>query len=263
MDEEILLVDKPAGMSSFSVVARVRRVLSERAGWRVKVGHTGTLDPFATGLLILVVGKGTKRAGEFSKLDKVYEAKIRLGATSTTGDPEGEITEGQFDERPFARECKKVLLSSNSENDSPLRGSDRFSELGQPDFFTGEKLYSSNCPSVISHSVASFVGEIEQTPPVFSAIKVGGERAYKLARKGVEVEMPKRKVHIHNIEILRYEWPDLTIRTQVSSGTYIRSLAMDIGEKLGCGAYVKELRRTRVGEYDVSEAKKLDDIMGV
>ncbi len=92
-DDEILLVDKPAGVTSFGVVARVRRRLSEAAGRRVKVGHTGTLDPFATGLMILVVGKGTKRAGEFSKLDKVYEAELRLGAVSTTGDPEGEITE--------------------------------------------------------------------------------------------------------------------------------------------------------------------------
>jgi len=210
--DEILLVDKPAGMTSFGVVARVRRRLSEAAGRKVKVGHTGTLDPFATGLMILVAGKGTKRAGEFSKLDKVYEAKLRLGAVSTTGDPEGEITERQSSKRDL---------------------------------------------SVISRVVDSFVGEVMQTPPVFSAIKINGQRAYKLARRGVEVEMPKRKVHIYNIEILDYAWPHLTIRTHVSSGTYIRSLAADIGEKLGCGAYVESLRRTRVGEYDVGEAREL------
>ena len=218
MDEEIILVDKPAGMTSFGVVARVRRKLSEEMGHRVKVGHTGTLDPFATGLMILLAGKGTKRAMKFSKLDKVYEAKIRLGAVSTTGDPEGEITEKNT------------------------------SVLGDA--------------SAVSDAVASFVGEIMQTPPVFSAIKIDGQRAYKLARKGVEVEMPKRQVHIYNIEILDFAWPHLTVRAHVSSGTYIRSLAIDIGEKLGCGAYVEELRRIRVGEYDVGLARTLSDIMG-
>jgi len=220
MNNEIVLVDKPAGMTSFGVVARVRRVLSEVAGGRVKVGHTGTLDPFATGLMILLVGKGTKKAEQFSKLDKIYEAKIRLGATSATGDPEGEITEMQS-------------LEPSS------------------DYF-----------SMISQVVLSFVGEIEQTPPVFSAIKINGQRAYKLARKGVEVEMPRRKVQIYSIDILEYDWPYLVIRTHVSSGTYIRSLAVDIGEKLGCGAYVEELRRTKVGEYDVGLAQTLDAIMG-
>jgi len=257
MDDEILLIDKPSGMSSFGVVARVRRKLSEEAGHKVKVGHTGTLDPFATGLMILVVGKGTKRAVEFSKLDKVYEAKIRLGAVSTTGDPEGEIIVKQSSEREFARECKKVLFAPDSFKNSSLRDSNSLNELGKPDFFTGETQCSSDCLTMISHVVASFVGEIEQTPPVFSAIKVGGQRAYKLARKGVEVEMPKRKVRIYSIEILEFAWPYLRIRTHVSSGTYIRSLAADIGEKLECGAYVEELRRIRVGDYDVSEAQKL------
>lgn len=255
MDNEILLIDKPTGISSFGAVARVRRRLSEEAGHKVKVGHTGTLDPFATGLMILVVGKGTKRAAEFSKLDKVYEAKIRLGATSTTGDPEGEIIERQPSESCFVRGCQKILLSSNSEKNS-LR-SDSFSELGQPDFLTGKNIHSSDCLSIISHKVSSFVGEIEQTPPVFSAIKINGQRAYKLARKGVEVKMPKRKVHIYDIEILEFAWPYLRIRAHVSSGTYIRSLAVDIGEKLRCGAYVEELRRIKVGDYDVDAAHKL------
>jgi len=267
MDEEVLLVDKPAGMSSFGVVARVRRKLSEAVGHKVKVGHTGTLDPFATGLMILVIGKGTKRAAEFSKLDKVYEAKIRLGATSTTGDPEGEITIGQFVEPHFARLGQNDNFASSSENDSPahhfalpgkvVRGSDRFSELGKSVILTGENIRSANCPIVISRAVSSFVGEVEQTPPVFSAIKIKGQRAYRLARKGVEVEMPKRKVQIYSIEILDYAWPYLRLKIHVSSGTYIRSLAADIGEKLGCGAYVESLRRTRVGEYDVGEVAEL------
>jgi tRNA pseudouridine55 synthase len=232
METEIILIDKPAGVTSFGVVARVRRVLSVAAGRKVKVGHTGTLDPFATGLMILLAGKGTKRAGEFSKLDKVYEATIRLGATSTTGDPEGEVTE-IFPNRIF---------------------SDRSRPLGQ---VKSEKIDLGKISEVLS----SFIGEIEQVPPIFSAIKINGERAYRLARKGKTVEMPARTVHIYNIEILGYEWPHLRVRAHVSSGTYIRSLARDVGEKLGVGGYLTSLRRVRVGEYDVAEARELDEFM--
>lgn len=217
MNEEIILVDKPAGMSSFSVVARVRRKLSEGAEKKVKVGHTGTLDPFATGLLILLVGKGTKRSNEFLKLDKKYEATICLGKTSTTGDPEGEIFEQKVEKVP--------------ETDDILR------------------------------VVQSFLGEIEQRVPNFSAVKINGERAYKLARKGVEVEMPVRKVKIYDIEVLDYKWPELKIACHVSSGTYIRTLGEDIGKKLGVGGYLTALRRTEVGEFKVSEAVKLEDFM--
>ena len=176
--EEIIFVDKPSGMSSFGAVARVRRLLSEREGHKVKVGHTGTLDPFATGLLILLAGKATKKAPELTKLDKVYEATIRLGATSSTGDPEGEIT--ITDKKPeISRE--KII-----------------------------------------ETLAQFVGEIEQIPPAFSAIKINGQRAYKLARVGKAVEMPKRKVTIYELELLDYASPFLKIRTHVSSGTYAR-----------------------------------------
>lgn len=216
MDEEILLIDKPAGMSSFGVVARVRRKLSSIAGKKVKVGHTGTLDPFATGLLILLAGKGTKRSNEFLKLDKKYEAVVRLGAKSTTGDIEGEITETGA-EPVSDEEVKKV--------------------------------------------VQSFLGEIEQRVPSFSAVKINGERAYKLARKGTLVEMPIRKVKIYDVEILEYRWPELRISCHVSSGTYIRTLGEDIGEKLGVGGYLTELRRTEVGKYKVSEAVRLEDFM--
>lgn len=223
MGEDFLLIDKPAGMTSFGVVARVRRVLSEKAGHKVKVGHTGTLDPFATGLLILMVGKGTKRSNEFLKLDKWYEATIRLGATSSTGDPEGEITSRR----------------------------------------NATKIDSSNCPSLeeVQEAVEGFVGEIDQRVPNFSAVKINGERAYKLARKGVEVEMPVRKVQIYQIDILDYKWPELKIRCHVSSGTYIRTLGEDIGEKLGVGGYLTELRRTKVGEHSVERAIKLNDFM--
>lgn len=212
--EEIIFVDKPSGMSSFGAVARVRRLLSEREGHKVKVGHTGTLDPFATGLLILLAGKATKKAPELTKLDKVYEATIRLGATSSTGDPEGEIT--------IANEKPEI---------------------------SREK---------IIETLAQFVGEIEQTPPAFSAIKINGQRAYKLARAGKTVDMPKRKVTIYELELLEYASPYLKIRTHVSSGTYIRTLAEDIGEALGCGAYTTELRRTKIADYDIAELPLFD-----
>ena len=212
--DEIIFVDKPAGISSFGAVARVRRVLSAQAGHRVKVGHTGTLDPFATGLLILLAGKATKKAPEFSKLDKVYEATIRLGATSTTGDPEGEIQE----------------------------------KVTKPNLTRTE----------IKIALQKFVGEITQTPPAFSAIKINGQRAYKLARQGKTVEMPSRQVQIFSIDILSYDSPELKIRTHVSSGTYIRSLAQDLGEVLGCGAYLTALRRTKIANYDISALPLFD-----
>lgn len=216
-DTEILLIDKPDNMSSFGVVARVRRKLSERAGHKIKVGHTGTLDPFATGLLVLLIGKGTKRANEFLKLDKEYLATVHLGATSTTGDPEGEITK------------------------QPI----------------------SNIPNLdtVTSVVNSFVGEIEQTVPQFSAVKINGQRAYKLARSGKPIEMPRRTVTIYELEILDYAWPELKIRCKVSSGTYIRTLGEDIGQKLGTGAYLTALRRTKVGEFLIEDATKLDDFM--
>lgn len=206
--DEIIFVDKPAGMTSFGAVARVRRVLSERAGKKVKVGHTGTLDPFATGLLILMAGKATKKAMEFTKLDKVYEATIRLGVTSSTGDPEGEI----------------VVKSTTVD-------------------FTQAQ---------IEEVLKQFVGKIEQRPPIFSAIKIDGQRAYKLARAGKEVEMPTRTVEVYSIDLLNYSAPYLTIRAHVSSGTYIRTLAEDIGQALGCGAYCTALRRTKIANYDIN-----------
>lgn len=202
-------------MTSFGVVARVRRKRSERAGKKIKVGHTGTLDPFATGLMILVIGKETKNAETYSKLDKVYEATIRLGQTSTTGDPEGEIT-NVSDARPTEVEVVEALQK--------------------------------------------FKGEIQQTPPAFSAIKIDGQRAYKLARAGEVVEMPSRTVTIHSIELLQYAYPEIRIRAHVSSGTYIRTLAEDIGKALGTGAYCTQLRRTKIADWSVDDAKKLSEL---
>ena len=216
MEDEVILMDKPAGISSFGVVAKVRGFLRNKFGHKVKVGHTGTLDPFATGLLILLSGKMTRKSNEFLKLDKEYIADLKLGFKSSTGDPEGKI-EKVNDRIPDAEEIDRILHT--------------------------------------------FIGEIEQTPPKYSAIKINGQRAYKLARKGVDFEMPVRKVKIYNMDVLEYEYPRLMIRCQVSSGTYIRTLAEDIGMKLGVGAYLTALRRTRIGEYSVEKAKTLDDYL--
>ena len=216
-ENQIILVDKPAGISSFGVVAKVRRKLKEEFDHKVKVGHTGTLDPFATGLLILLTGKMTKKSNEFLKLDKVYEATLKLGFTSTTGDPEGEITK---------------YTTTKTENQPPQL---------------------EDIESVIN----SFLGKIEQTPPKFSAIKINGKRAYKLARENKDFEIPSRTIEIYDIEILDYNYPELKIRTHVSSGTYIRTLAEDIGKKLSTGAYLTSLRRLKIGDYDLKNAEKL------
>ena len=216
--QDIILIDKPAGLSSFGVVARVRRRLSMEVGKKVKVGHTGTLDPFATGLLILLANKATKLSNQFLKLDKWYEAAICLGKTSTTGDPEGEIIEQNTEKVPTLEEVKAV--------------------------------------------VNQFVGQITQTVPAFSAVKINGQRAYQLARRGEAVSMPTRQIEIYVIEILSYNYPELIIRTHVSSGTYIRTLGEDIGKALGVGAYLTALRRTQVGDYQIENAVKLSDFMG-
>lgn len=213
MDEDrIVLIDKPTRISSFGVVAKVRARLRDELGHKVKVGHTGTLDPFATGLLILLTGKMTKKSAEFLKLDKVYEATLKLGYVSTTGDPEGKIMKVSGD-------CFEI--------------------------------------SEITKVLELFVGKISQVPPKFSAIKINGQRAYKLARAEKDFEIPAREVEIYEIKVLEYKYPELKIRVHCSSGTYIRALARDVGEKLGTGAYLTELRRIRVGDYDVRDAVKL------
>lgn len=240
MEDQIILVDKPAGISSFGVVAKVRARLRDEFGHKVKVGHTGTLDPFATGLLILLSGKYTKRSPEFLKLDKEYLAELKLGYTSTTGDPEGEIREYSNSEA-FGSYDQKAGRSVH--NDGP--------EQLVPEW------------DVLKSSLQSFTGTITQTPPKYSAIKINGARAYKLARKGQDFEIPSRQVTIYNIEILEYDYPKLVIKCHVSSGTYIRTLAEDIGQKLGTGAYLTALRRTKIGQYDVNDAAPLSNFTNV
>lgn len=215
MDGKIILVDKPAGMTSHDVVDRVRRIYKTR-----KVGHAGTLDPFATGLLIIGIESATKELSNYVGLDKTYIATAKLGATSTTEDPEGEITERNGFDVPKSTDIETAL--------------DRFR------------------------------GGYLQTASAFSAKKVGGRKLYDLARGGKleGVEIPKKQVTISELKVLKYEWPYLEFEVACSSGTYVRALARDIGEALGCGAYLTALRRTRIGEYLIREAKKLDEISG-
>jgi len=200
-----LLIDKPVGPTSHDIVDAARRVLRTR-----KIGHAGTLDPFASGLLILAVGKMTKEISRFVGLDKAYEAALRLGATSDTMDRTGVVTERK-DCAPVSREAFEAALEK-------------------------------------------FRGEIDQVPPMYSAKKVGGRKLYELAREGKEIERKPVRVTIHELSLADYAWPIAKIRTRVSSGTYIRALADDIGRALGCGAYLEELRRTRIGSFDVKDA---------
>ncbi|HVS79140.1 MAG TPA: tRNA pseudouridine(55) synthase TruB [Candidatus Saccharimonadales bacterium] len=211
----LLLIDKSIGWTSHDVVAKVRGVLKAAAGRRVKVGHTGTLDPAASGVLVLVVGSYTKRAGEFSKLDKTYEVELTLGAVSSTGDSEGEIAP-KSTQKPSESEIRRVLNT--------------------------------------------FLGEISQTPPAYSAVKINGRRAYKAARAGEAVKLEPRQVTIYEISNIKYDYPKLSFTASVSSGTYIRSLAADIGQQLGVGAYLSALRRTKVGDFDVADAVVMDNI---
>lgn len=209
----ILLVDKPRTWTSFDVVNYVRRYVAERLGKKpkhVKVGHTGTLDPLATGLLVILVGKDyTRRAAEWSKLDKTYEVEMRLGMTSTTADEEGE----------------KTTVSDTV----PTR-------------------------QAVEAALAKFTGNIMQTPPIYSAMKVGGQRAYKLAREGREVVLEPRPARIDRNILTSYEYPTVRFTSDVASGTYIRSLVEDIGRELGVGAYMTDLRRTRIGEFRLDAA---------
>lgn len=214
----ILLVDKPYGWTSFDAVNYVRKIIAaaeNKKPKQVKVGHAGTLDPLATGLLVLLIGSYTKHAPELTKLDKTYEATMQLGQNSTTGDAEGE----------------KSFISDN-----------------QP------------TKSEVVEVLAKNTGKLMQTPPTFSAIKIGGQRAYKLARQGRAVKMEPRAIQIYKNELISYKYPSVEFCCQVSSGTYIRSLAEDLGRALGVGAYLTGLRRSQVGPYHIDEALQIENI---
>ena len=208
----ILLINKPEGWTSFDVVNYVRKMVARLEGKKprqVKVGHTGTLDPAATGLLVLCVGKATKEVPLLMKQDKTYTVELTLGKVSSTQDKEGEIVEG----------------------DSRIPDKDE-----------------------VLTAIGSFIGESMQIPPAFSALKVNGKRAYDLARAGKEVVLEARPVRIDRIDDIVYDYPYVRFVARVGSGTYIRSLARDIGEKLGCGAYMSALCRTEIGTRTLDEA---------
>lgn len=201
---------KPKGITSFDVIFKLRKMTGIK-----KIGHAGTLDPLASGVLVVAIGREyTKQLEQLTLTDKEYEAEITLGQTSTTDDDEGEKTQFVVEEVP----------SENS----------------------------------VNHVVHSFIGEINQLPPVYSAIKVKGVPAHRRVRKGQTVDLKPRKVVIHDIEIVSFSWPLLRIKVHCGKGVYIRSLARDIGERLKVGGYLSELIRTRVGEYRLEDAVRIE-----
>lgn len=209
----ILNVNKEKGISSARVVSLVRRALNMK-----KVGHTGTLDLEASGVLPIVIGKATRVSDYMMTKDKVYETELILGAKTDTLDAAGEIIE----------KSDKVVTKEE-----------------------------------FLQAMKTFKGEIEQIPPIYSALKVNGKKLYDLAREGIEIERKKRKVNIYDIELLDFAFPKATIRVTCSKGTYIRTLVDDIGEKLGSLAYVNELARVRVGELDIKESIKSQDLLEI
>lgn len=213
-----LLIDKPRGWTSFDVVNKVRFTAGDYLGQKpktVKVGHAGTLDPLASGLLIVLMGQYTKRQAKLMKLDKTYQAEVRLGQTSRTDDSEGPLMAAS-DRRPSVKEVTSCLNG--------------------------------------------FIGNLWQTPPDFSAVKVSGQPAYKLARAGRQLELKKRQITVYGIDDIDYRYPTIKLTFKVSSGTYIRVLARQIGERLETGAYLKELRRTQIGPYELSEAMDVSQL---
>jgi tRNA pseudouridine55 synthase len=212
MNSGFIIIDKPKGITSFDVVAQLRKITGIR-----KIGHAGTLDPLASGVLICAIGReATKRIHEFQNQDKVYEATIEFGRESDTYDAEGKIQAVAVDKIPSLVE--------------------------------------------VEDAVDCFVGEIEQMPPIYSAKKVGGVSACRLVRRGIQVELKPSFVLIKKITLVAYQWPVLKIEVACGAGTYIRSLAHDLGEKLQVGGILIELRRTRIGKFDLSKAHQLEAI---
>ena len=207
----LLLVNKPSGITSFKVVSIIRKKLNVK-----KVGHCGTLDPLACGLMIVLIGKATKQQDKFMKQDKTYYAKIKLGIKTDTGDLEGKI----ISESDFS----KITLEQ------------------------------------IQTVCNSFIGEIDQEPPMYSALKVNGKKLYEFARKGITIERKKRKIKIYNIEILSFNGSEIELRIKCSSGTYIRVLAQDIGGKLKTDATLSFLRREQIGSYILNQSVLLENI---
>lgn len=213
--EGFLIIDKPVGITSHDVVDRVRRVTRMR-----RVGHAGTLDPFASGVLIIGIGPATRLLSNTHKFPKTYEMTVCLGATSDTDDRTGLVT------------MHPTALMAEA---SPTQHS-------------------------VERALAYFEGNIEQIPPMYAAIKLRGKKLYEYARRGEQIERKPRQVTIHAIELLAYHYPHLAIRVQCGSGTYMRALARDIGDYLGIGGYAEALRRTAIGPWTHDDAIPLDKI---
>lgn len=214
----LLLVDKPEGWTSFDVVNKIRGKIRHAFHVpKIKVGHAGTLDPMATGLLLICTGKWTKKLADFQGRDKEYTGVIRLGATTASYDKE-----------------------------TPEENPKEYAHLSE---------------EMIRNASQSFIGEIDQVPPIYSAIKVDGRPLYESARKGKEVEIQSRRVVIHTFHIDQIELPNVHFTVSCSKGTYIRSLAYDLGQLLGCGAYLSALERTSIGEYHLRDAWNLEDLI--
>ncbi len=218
VEGEIFYVDKPLRWTSFDVVKRIRGVLSRRTGIKkLKVGHAGTLDPLATGVMTVVTGRATKRIEELQAHTKEYVADIRLGATTPSFDLETEV-DAEYPWEHIGREQVEAVLQR-------------------------------------------FLGTIKQVPPAFSACKIDGKRAYKMARKGKEVNIKAKELVIDDIELVAMQLPVITVRVVCSKGTYIRALARDIGEALGSGAHLVGLRRTRVGDVGVDDCEQVSQLI--
>lgn len=215
---EIFAIDKPYRISSFGALAHVRYVLSRTLGYKVKIGHAGTLDPLATGVLILCTGKATKRIEEFQGQTKEYTATLQLGATTASYDMEHEVN-ASFPTEHITRE-------------------------------------------LINDTLPQFIGDIEQIPPTYSAVKVNGDRAYELRRAGEEVKLKPKHIHIDEIEVVYFdvEKMQLSLRVVCGKGTYIRALARDLGRALNSGAYLTTLRRTRVGDFTIDRCLDYEHI---
>ena len=207
----LLLIDKPLGLSSNQALSKIKFLFSPK-----KVGHTGTLDPMATGLLPICLGEATKFSSYLLNADKTYEALIRLGYKSSTGDMEGEIIKQNIDKMPSLAQIKKILHK--------------------------------------------FIGTSEQLPPMYSALKYQGKPLYLYARDGIDIPRPKRKINIYTIELLQYKEDKLKLKIKCSKGTYVRTLAEDIGAQLNVGAYLAGLRRTNIGNFSIENALDIEKV---
>lgn len=209
--EGILIVDKPQGITSHDVVAKMRRVFHMK-----KVGHAGTLDPMATGVLIILIGKATKASQFLMSMDKEYTGTVKLGVITDSQDADGEVTE----ERPVPELTEEQVLAE----------------------------------------MKTFIGDQYQIPPMFSAKKINGQKLYKLARQGKTVEREPRVIHISRFDVTKFALPEISFIVGTSKGAYVRTIAHDLGERLGCGGHLNELRRTAVGQFRIEKASTIEEL---